>query len=125
VEQLAAQRQPIPRQLRGVELTDAQRTQIGAIMEASRDKTQALREELRELRDEHRDLLFASGETDAAKLQQVQSSIAAKEVELEKERVNEFLQIKALLTPEQQEQVQQDRFAGRGNKAPQKPGRRN
>ncbi len=116
VEQFAARRQPIPRQLEALELPDAQRTKIGAVVEESRDKRRELREELRELRDEFHDLLLTSGETDSAKLQQVRSNIAAKDVELEKERVNGFLQMKALLTPEQQEQLREAPFARRMNR---------
>jgi Spy/CpxP family protein refolding chaperone len=115
VEKLATLGQPIPPQLRGVDLTDEQREQIGTFMKESKEKSQALREELRDLNEELQELLLASGGTDAAKVQQVQAKITANEVAMEKQRVDMFLKIKALLTPEQQEQLKQGK-QGRGAK---------
>jgi Spy/CpxP family protein refolding chaperone len=111
IEKLATLQQPLPGQLRGVDLTDEQRAQISTIMKESREKNQAMRQEVRDLREQYQEALFTSGNVDASKLQQLQADITAKEVALEKEQVNMLLQIRALLTPEQQEQMKQARMA--------------
>ncbi len=114
IEKLATLQQPLPGQLRGVDLTDEQQAQIGTLMKESREKSQTMREEVRDLREQYQEALFTSGDVDASKLQQLQADITAKETALQKERVDMFLQIKALLTPEQQEQMKQIRTAQQG-----------
>ena len=65
--------------------------------------------ELQKLRTELRELLLASGAPDVQRLQQIQAEITAKEVALERERVEKMADKFASLTPEQQERFQQFR----------------
>jgi len=86
-------------------LNDEQRDKIAEITKASQEAIQALRNELRDLRDTFQDLLIAK-DTDQAQLKAVQEQIAAKEAALEKAQVDRVLQIKAVLTPEQFKQFE-------------------
>ena len=65
--------------------------------------------ELQKLRLEERELLLASGAPDVQRLQQIQAEIAAKEVALERERVENRTERFANLTPEEQEQFRNKR----------------
>ncbi len=113
-EKLSNLRQRLPRELRGIELTVDQRSQIGTIMKNSKKKSRTLREELRDSKEQFQEILLASGDPDSASLQQLQTDIAAKEAALKKDQVDMFLQIKELLTPEQQKQLQQPQQSKRG-----------
>jgi Spy/CpxP family protein refolding chaperone len=108
VARLATMQSPLPPELRSVDLTPEQQTQIRQAFETSRQQMKATAEELQTLRQELRATLFAP-ETDTAKLKELQAAIAAKELAFNKERTNLLLQIKGLLTPEQRKQMQQGR----------------
>lgn len=71
--------------------------------------------ELQKLRLEQRELLLASGAPDAQRLQQIQAQIAQKEVALERERFENIAERFANMTPEEQEQLKNNR--GRGKQA--------
>ncbi len=71
--------------------------------------------ELQKLRLEQRELLLASGAPDVQRLQQIQAQIAQKEVTLERERLENMAERFANMTPEEQEQLKNNR--GRGKQA--------
>jgi Spy/CpxP family protein refolding chaperone len=72
-------------------------------------ESEATAQELRELKAELREILLAPGEPDAAKVKELQAKIAEKEVALQKERVENFVQKMESLTPEQRQQMKQFR----------------
>ena len=109
LEKLADFQTPLPAELRGIRLTEEQRAQIHAIMQTSREQNQAAAEELRELRDELRDMLLRSQEVDPERLRQVQTEIADREATLTKARFQALFQMKAVLTPKQLKQLQRNR----------------
>lgn len=102
-QQIADMQDQMPAEWRGIKLTQEQRAQIKQILNASRQANQQLAEDTRQLREDLRNELFAIN-SDAAKIQQMQASIAEKDAALEKARVDAMIQVNELLTPEQREQ---------------------
>ena len=119
LDTLIQSQQRIPGELQRLKLTSEQRSQLQALMRIMRFKNRTLSGELRDLKEELREMLLASDETDMEQLQQVQTAIAEKELALEKARINNLFQMREILTPEQQEQLKQFR-AKRFPKAPAK-----
>ncbi len=82
----------VMRQLRGLELTDAQRTQIKSLMETQRTTFAPQHEELRSLMMKKRD--GSINETEQARFDQLKNELKASSEQMR-------IQIMALLTPEQ------------------------
>lgn len=109
LELLADQQLRLPVELKGLQLTTEQRGKIRDILKDSLRKNKELADELKELRAGLREMLLASGDVDSSQLKQLQTDIAAKELALEKSRVDGLLQLREALTPEQLKQIQQFR----------------
>lgn len=88
------------RMLRGLDLTDAQKAQVKQIMDASRTKTQSLREAMKANRKAMHDLT-ANGQFDEARVQAAANEQAAISAQLTVERARVKAQIHQILTPEQ------------------------
>jgi Spy/CpxP family protein refolding chaperone len=91
----------IPKQ---ANLSAEQQTKLAAILKASAATLKGLRQELQDLREQAREMVTAP-ELDAAQLKALQGQITEKETALEKARVDQLLQIKTVLTPEQFKQL--------------------
>lgn len=92
--------------LGGLELTDAQQTQLRQIHEGHREATRALREEIRAKRQEvHR--LSAAATFDEAAVRAKLTEIAALEAKLLGEQVRVRQEAQSILTPEQRTQLEQ------------------
>lgn len=103
-QQVADMQEQMPAEWRGIKLTQEQRAQIKQILNTSRQANQQLAENVRQLREDLRNELFAIN-PDTAKIQQIQASIAEKDAALEKARMEAMIQVNELLTPEQREQL--------------------
>lgn len=107
--------------LRGLDLTDEQKAQVKQIMEASKEKTKAVREQLK-ANHQKLDELTANGAFDEAQVTAIANSQGALQAQMivEKERVK--TQIFAILTDEQKAEAAQmkeqmkERFKNRMNK---------
>lgn len=86
--------------LRGLDLTDAQKAQVKEIMEASKTKTQSLRESMKASRKALHELT-ANGQFDEAKVQAAATEQANISAQLMVERAKVQAQIYQILTPEQ------------------------
>ncbi|GAK53544.1 P pilus assembly/Cpx signaling pathway [Candidatus Moduliflexus flocculans] len=104
LQQLAEMQEQMPVEWRGIALTKEQRSQIKNILKTSLKANQQLLETIIQLRGELREELFATN-SDTAKVQQLQASIAEKDAALEKARTETMIEINKLLTPEQREQL--------------------
>jgi protein CpxP len=107
--------------LRGLDLTEEQKTQIKQIRQASREKIKPLREQLKANRQKLQEL-SANGNFDEAQVTAIANSQAAVQAQLivEKERVKS--QTFQILTPEQRAKAEQlkqqrkERFKNRKNR---------
>lgn len=104
LQQVADMQDQMPVEWRGITLTKEQRTQMKQILKTSFETNQQLLEEVIQLRGELREELFAVN-SDMAKIQQLQASIAEKDAALEKARTTAMIEVNSLLTPEQREQL--------------------
>ena len=102
---LADFQQPMPAELRAVSLTSEQRSQIRALLQASKQKNHELSGRLDELKDELRTMIFSVNDVDPKRLQQVQTEIGEQELALEKNRVENILAIQDVLTPNQRKML--------------------
>jgi Spy/CpxP family protein refolding chaperone len=103
-EKLADLQNPLPQEFQGLQLDSQQRATVHEIIQHSRQHNREVTEELRTLQTELRDMLLAPQEVEKEHLKLIQASIAEKELMLEKARINMWLQIRELLTPEQKKQ---------------------
>jgi Spy/CpxP family protein refolding chaperone len=108
IEKLAELQSQLPAEFKRLNLTAERRTQIREIIKSSVQQNREIAEELRELRMQLRETLLAQ-DVNTEKLSQLQADIAEKELVQEKARVDMLLQIKELLTPEQQKLLQRVR----------------
>lgn len=107
--------------LRGLDLTDEQKAQVKQIMEASRDKNKAVREQMK-ANHQKLDELTSNGAFDEAQVTAIANSQGALQAKMivEKERVKS--QIFAILTDEQKAKAAQmkeqmkERFKNKMNK---------
>ncbi len=108
LEILADQQLRLPAELRGLKLPSEQREQVRDIIKESMQKRKASANELQELKAELREMLLAPGDdVDSNRLDQLQNDIAAKELALDKNRVDSLLQLREILTPDQLKQLKQ------------------
>lgn len=84
---------------------------IEALVDASRERADALREQLRAAHDELHTLLSVDAPDESAVMAQAEV-IGGLETELHKERLRALLKIHALLTPEQRAELQRIREEG-------------
>lgn len=87
--------------LRGVTLTDAQRTQLRQITQAERARTAATRQQLRAIRQEIGDKLASTESVTSSELGALQQKADQLRQQLETQRLTTALQVRALLTPAQ------------------------
>ena len=92
----------------GVNLTDAQKTQLRAVHESHRESTRALREEIRAKRQEVHQLSTAATFDEAAVRAKL-TEVAALEAKLLGEQFRVRQEAQAILTPEQRTQLEQKR----------------
>lgn len=108
IEKLAELQSQLPAEFKRLNLTAERRTQIREIIKSSVQQNREIAEELRELKMQLRETLLAQ-DVDTEKLSQLQADIAEKEFAQGKARVDMLLQIKEILTPEQQKLLQRVR----------------
>lgn len=94
------------RKLQGLELTDAQRAQIGQLQAQFKQAQREAFESAREVSREYREAKRAG---DTAKVAALQPQVDKKREELKSLRKAQHEQIRALLTPEQQQQWDESR----------------
>ena len=94
--------------LRGVELTDAQKASLKQLRQASRERTQPVREQLRAKRQELRQAQSGSTFNEALAAQKLTETAGLK-AKLMAERFRLQQESLALLTPEQKAQLEQRR----------------
>ena len=105
--------------LRGLDLTDAQKTQVKEIMDASKAKVQPLRASMKANREKLR-LATENGKFDEAQVLSIANENASVSAQLLVERQRTKAQIFNILTPEQREKSAQmksqmkERFKGKG-----------
>ncbi len=87
--------------LRGVGLTDDQKTQVKAIMAAHRPTFQALFRQLRAANEEIGNKLLAPGEVNPTDLTSASQQAAQIREQLSQEGIKVMLEVRALLTPDQ------------------------
>ena len=105
LQKLADFQQPLPPELRKIQLTQKQKSTIRELMKSSRQQNKQLFEDLAELRENLRELLLSADEVDQVQLKQLQTDIAEKELALETARVKGLLELRNVLTPEQREKL--------------------
>ncbi len=111
---LANQQVRLPKELQRIQLTSEQRMQVRQIMKDSMQTTRGIQMELQDFKLELREMLLSSDEVNSAQLEQLQASIAEKELALEKTRIDGLLQMREVLTPEQLKSYK--RFRGKKQK---------
>jgi Spy/CpxP family protein refolding chaperone len=97
-----------------LDLDDETLVAIRSIVEKSKERGDQLHSELRELHKGMKTLLSQDNPDESAVMQQI-DSIGAAEVEMHKHRLGTMLEIRALLTPEQREQMTRLREDSRGH----------
>jgi Spy/CpxP family protein refolding chaperone len=108
-EQLGEFQAQLPPDLQSLKLTTEQRRTMSKMMNSALRKDRQASGQLQALRAELRELLFMADDPDLARLIEVQHTIVEQEMVLEKTRIDLFLQMRAVLTPEQFERYQQYR----------------
>ena len=96
-------------------LDEETREAIREIVEASREGADEVHAELRDLHQQMRDLLSGEAPEEAAVMRQAEA-IGKLETELHKHRLSTLLKIRALLTPEQREELMRVREERRGER---------
>jgi Spy/CpxP family protein refolding chaperone len=91
----------LPLVLKGIDLTDAQETQVREIMAAHRATFRALFSELQVAHKDVADKLFAPGEVQAEDLTTQLQRVAQLREQLMQEGLKVALEVRGLLTPEQ------------------------
>lgn len=99
----------LPPEFQKLNLTAEQRSQLQKTLKTSLEKNKNMNAELRTLREELREMLMAAGEVDAGKLSKLQDQIAEKELTIDKTRTDLMIELKQVLTPEQQKQLKEFR----------------
>jgi len=106
ISKFAELQAPLPEELQGLQLTPEQRSQIQTIFKQVMTQNRKIVGDVRLMKEDLRDMFLASEPVDAAKIQQLQKTITDQEIALERARIDLTLQIKAVLTPEQRQQLQ-------------------
>jgi Spy/CpxP family protein refolding chaperone len=91
--------------LRGVQLTDTQRTQIHELMHDSFASHRTQMEQLHQLHKQIEDAIISTGAADKNAILALQKQASAIRDELDADRITTALQVRALLTPSQQAQI--------------------
>ena len=104
-------------------LDAATQAEIETLSEESRAARRASQERLRVLHDEMRALLAVEVPDEAGVMAQAER-IGAAEVELEKHRLRSMIRIRALLTPEQREELVRIHAENEGRRGERREGRR-
>lgn len=99
----------VPPDLQQLKLTAEQRKAVAQLVNSALRKDRQAAGQLQMLRMELQELLFSTVEPDQARLIEVQRTITEQEMVLERARLDLFLQMREILTPEQLERYQQFR----------------
>lgn len=121
-EKLAEFQAQLPQELQALKLSSEQRSKIQEIMRQAFAQHREASGKLRDLREELQRLLLASEAVDAEQLSQLQAEIAENDLAMEKARIDMVIQIKEVLTPEQQERYRKLRSRPQPN--PEQPEKR-
>ena len=100
----------LPSELQALQLTFEQQQQVRNIIKNSIRHNREEMEKLRILRAELQELLLSSVEVDFEKITETQKTITEHEMALEKARIEMILELREILTPEQQQLYQQLRI---------------
>ena len=114
-QKLAGFQHQLPQELQVLRLSAEQRSHIQEIMRNAITQNREASDKLHDLREELQQMLLASEAVDSAKLSQIQDAIAEHDLAIEKARVEMFIQIKDVLTPEQQKRYQKLRSRRKTN----------
>lgn len=97
----------VPPPLARLNLSEDQRVKVRAIFEKQREAAQATHEKLRGLQDQLRDAIFASPAADTVRAEELAGQIADLQAQQLCARVAAEIQVAALLTDEQRQQMAQ------------------
>ena len=93
--------------LAGVPLTDQQQEQIHQLLHAGFEQIKPLRQQIHDLHRQVGDALAGSGSVDQGQLTGLEQQIAQLRGQIDQQRLETALQVRALLTPEQLAQAAQ------------------
>ncbi len=96
---------PLMMGLRAAHLTDAQRKQIGQIMQSNAAHTAPLVGQLHSVHEQIADRLLAKGSVSATDLAPLETQAAQIDAQIQQQALNASIQIRAILTPEQLERM--------------------
>lgn len=102
-----------------ISCTEQQREDIARVLKQLRQDSKADRQAIRELRKRMADE-WKAPEVDERELAKLGDEIAAHERNVADRRIEAMLELHAILTPEQREQVAEQLLAGRGRKSKSK-----
>jgi Spy/CpxP family protein refolding chaperone len=97
----------LPPELQALQLTPEQQQRVRDIMRSSIRHNREMSEKLRALRAELQESLLSTVEVDTEKIDEVQEAITEHEMALQKARLEMLLDMREILTPEQQRRYQQ------------------
>jgi len=111
------------RRLRGLNLSQAQRDQLKALADARRERGAPAAAKVRELNQALQTELFSDA-PDQGKIEQLKTDLNLAQRQALDERVAAELEMAAILTPEQRQQLREGRAAaaGPGRRGPRGPG---
>lgn len=101
----------LEKQIERLDLDDATLTQVYGILDASRGETRTLRREMRSAHQAMRSLLEQDS-PDQEKVMAQADALGALATQARKQQLKTMLQIRALLTPEQRDQLRQAMRSG-------------
>lgn len=104
-KKLAVSQQVLPKELQALQLTEEQKAQLRTLLKVSSRQRRKISSELSELRGELRDVLLSEDTLEPSQLKELQANIAEKEFQLEHTRVENLLEIRELLSPEQRKSL--------------------
>jgi Spy/CpxP family protein refolding chaperone len=87
--------------LRGVKLTEAQRTQVHSLMQTAHTQMKPVEQQLRSIHEQIKTALFSTASVDANALKALQEQATTLHAQVDAARLNTAIQVRAVLTPEQ------------------------
>jgi Spy/CpxP family protein refolding chaperone len=87
--------------LRGVQLTDTQRTQLHTLMQSARKDSQPIEQQLHTVHQQIEEALISTASINTAQLTSLQQQESSLRAQLDGNRLNTAIQARALLTTEQ------------------------
>jgi len=92
---------PLGMMLKGLNLTEAQRTQVKAIMKSHHQAIEPLREQLHNEHQQFATRLLTPGQVTVSDLTPIQQQTAQTEQQMRQEMLKAVVEVRAILTPEQ------------------------